>query len=32
MTINQAKSYKYFNEKIKPKKKTMKKETPGKFI
>ncbi len=32
MTINQAKSYKYLNEKIKPKKKTMKKEPPGKLM
>ena len=31
MTVNQAKSYKYMNENIKPKKNTMKKEPPGKF-
>ncbi len=31
MTVNQAKSYKYLNENIKPKKNSMKKEPPGKF-
>jgi hypothetical protein len=31
MTVNQAESYKDLNENIKPKKKSMKKEPPGKF-
>jgi hypothetical protein len=31
MTTNQAKSCKYLNEKIKPQKKIVKKDPPGKF-
>jgi hypothetical protein len=31
MTTNQAKSYNYLNDKIKPKKNIFKKEPPGKF-